>query len=168
MKVLNLRCANGHGFEGWFGSDDDFMDQNGRGLIECPLCGDAVVSRMPSAPRLNLSGAKPPREPNPQTEKPADVPASATAPTPAPATNPAPDPERDMQTAWLQAVHHVLRNTEDVGERFPEEARRIHYGETAHRGIRGQASPAERAALADEGIEVMPIPMPAGLKGPLQ
>ena len=168
MKVLNLRCANGHGFEGWFGSDDDFMDQNGRGLIECPLCGDAVVSRMPSAPRLNLSGAKPPREPNSKPENSAETSVSATAPTPAPATNPAPDPEHDMQTAWLQAVHHVLRNTEDVGERFPEEARRIHYGETAHRGIRGQASPAERAALADEGIEVMPIPMPAGLKGPLQ
>ena len=73
-----------------------------------------------------------------------------------------------MQAAWLQAVHHVLCHTEDVGERFPEEARRIHYGETAHCGIRGQASPAERAALADEGIEVMPIPMPAGLKGPMQ
>ena len=56
MKVLDLRCANGHGFEGWFGSDEDFMDQNGRGLIECPLCADHVVSRMPSAPRLNLSG----------------------------------------------------------------------------------------------------------------
>ncbi len=170
MKVLNLRCANGHGFEGWFGSDDDFMDQNGRGLIECPLCGDAVVSRTPSAPRLNLSGAKPPREPSQKTDKPADKPADAPADaaSAAPPAHPVATRDGDMQLAWLQAVHHVLRNTEDVGERFPEEARRIHYGETEHRGIRGQASPAERAALADEGIEVMPIPMPAGLKGPLQ
>ena len=66
----------------------------------------------------------------------------------------------------MKAVQQVLQNTEDVGERFPEEARRIHYGETAHRGIRGQASAEDRAALADEGIEVMPLPMPAGLKGP--
>ncbi|MDE2564417.1 MAG: DUF1178 family protein, partial [Burkholderiales bacterium] len=63
MKVLDLRCANGHGFEGWFASDDDYMDQNGRGLIECPLCADRVISRLPSAPRLNLSGAREPAPP---------------------------------------------------------------------------------------------------------
>ena len=55
MKVLNLRCANGHGFEGWFASDDDFMDQNGRGLVECPLCSDRVVTRLPSAPEQKSS-----------------------------------------------------------------------------------------------------------------
>ena len=71
-----------------------------------------------------------------------------------------------MQALWLQAVDHVLQNTEDVGDHFPEEARRIHYGESEHRGIRGQATPDERAALADEGIEVMALPLPAGLKGP--
>jgi hypothetical protein len=148
MKVLNLRCANGHGFEGWFASDDDYMDQNGRGLIECPLCADRIVSRLPSAPRLNLSGAKQP------------APAQEAAPA---AANPA-----DMQKAWLQAVRQVLANTEDVGARFAEEARRIHYGEAAERGIRGQASPDERRALQDEGIDVMPLPVPTALKGPLQ
>ncbi len=71
-----------------------------------------------------------------------------------------------MQALWLQAVQHVLKNTDDVGERFPEEARRMHYGETEHRGIRGQASAQQRAELAEEGIEVMPLPMPAGLNGP--
>lgn len=147
MKVLNLRCANGHGFEGWFASDDDFMDQNGRGLVECPLCADRVVTRMPTAPRLNLSGA---REP---------------APPAAPAAEPKP---ADLQAAWLKAVRHMIENTEDVGERFPEEARRIHYGETEHRAIRGQATPEERAALHDEGIEVVAIPVPGALKGPLQ
>lgn len=144
MKVLNLRCTNGHGFEGWFASDDDFMDQNGRGLIECPLCADRVISRLPSAPRLNLSGA---REPEP----PKAAPAAA-----------------DLQALWLQAVQQLLARTEDVGERFPDEARRIHYGEAEERAIRGQASPEEREALLDEGIEVVAIPLPRGLEGPLQ
>ncbi len=149
MKVLNLRCANGHGFEGWFGSEDDFLDQNGRGLIECPLCADRVVTRMPSAPRLNLSGA---RQPAPE-------------PTAAPSAAPA---KPDLQTMWMEAVRHAMANTEDVGERFAEEARRIHYGESDSRGIRGVASPAEREALHDEGIEVLSLPIPPGLKGPVQ
>lgn len=142
MKVLNLRCANGHGFEGWFGSDDDFMDQNGRGLVECPLCADRVVTRTPTAPRLNLSGAR---------EEP-----------------PAPPRPADLQAAWMQAVRHLLENTEDVGERFAEEARRIHYGEAESRGIRGDATPEERRALHEEGIEVLAIPVPKALKGTLQ
>ena len=155
MKVLNLRCANGHGFEGWFGSDDDFLAQNGRGLIECPMCADKVVTRMPSAPRLNLSGA---REPEPlQAVKPgAMVPPQAA------------DPEARMQAMWLAAVKHMLEKTEDVGERFPEEARRIHYGEAPERAIRGAADERERQALLDEGIEVVAIPLPRALKGPVQ
>ena len=144
MKVLNLRCANGHSFEGWFGTDEDFMDQNGRGLIECPLCADRVMSRMPSAPRLNISGA---REPEVAPAAPVAV---------------------DMQAAWMQTVRQLMARTEDVGERFPEEARRIHYGEVPHRGIRGQATPQERDALSDEGIEVVAIPVPQALKGPVQ
>jgi hypothetical protein len=147
MKVLDLRCANGHGFEGWFASEDDFLGQNGRGLVECPLCADHVVTRLPSAPRLNLSAA---REP------------AAAAKVPAP-----PQPA-DLQAVWLQTVRHLMANTEDVGERFAEEARRIHYGESEQRGIRGQASLDERQALSDEGIEVVSIPVPAALKGPVQ
>jgi hypothetical protein len=146
MKVLDLRCANGHGFEGWFGSEDDFLDQNGRGLVECPLCADHVITRLPSAPRLNLSGA---REPAPAPAK--AEPAAA-----------------DLQAMWMQAVRHAIENTDDVGERFAEEARRIHYGETDARGIRGVASPQERQALHEEGIEVLSLPIPAGLKGPVQ
>jgi len=145
MKVLDLRCANGHGFEGWFASEDDFMAQNGSGRIECPLCADRVISRLPSAPRLNISGAR-------------EV----------VTTEPAEPVQPDMQTAWLQAVRHMMKNTEDVGERFAEEARRIHYGETPNRGIRGEATGDQRAALQDEGIEVMAIPVPRALKEPLQ
>ena len=150
MKVLNLRCASGHGFEGWFASEDDFLDQNGRGLIECPVCADRTVTRMPSAPRLNLSGAAAPA-------------AAAEATTPKPAPQPA-----DLQAAWLQAVRHLMASTEDVGERFAEEARRIHYGETPQRGIRGQTTDEERRSLSDEGIEVVSIPLPRALKEPLQ
>ena len=158
MKVLNLRCKLGHGFEGWFGSEGDFLSQTDRGLVSCPMCGDASITRLPSAPRLNLSGARPPVEAPDAKPPPA---ASRSAPA---AMSGAPPPE--LQALWMQAVQQVLRNTEDVGERFPEEARRIHYGEAEHRGIRGQASAEDRAALADEGIEVMPLPLPAGMKGP--
>ncbi len=158
MKVLDLRCHNGHGFEGWFASEDDFMAQNGRGLIECPMCADKVVTRMPSAPRLNLSGAR---------EAPASAaPASASAAPAASAVKPLPPP--DLQAAWLATVRHLVANTEDVGPRFAEEARRIHYGETPQRGIRGQATPDERSALLEEGIETMAVPVPRGLEGPLQ
>jgi hypothetical protein len=158
MKVLNLRCANGHGFEGWFASDEDFMDQNGRGLLECPLCADRVVSRLPSAPRLNLSGAKAPVA-NPDAKPTAPTIAAPPAQLPQPA---------DLQAAWLNAVRELMSRTEDVGPRFAEEARRIHYGETPERGIRGQASAEERAALHDEGIETFALPVPRGLDGPLQ
>lgn len=153
MKVLNLRCANGHGFEGWFASDDEFMAQNGAGMIECPLCADRIIGRMPSAPRLNLSNAREPM--------------SRVTPTPpaGPAQTQAALP---LQTQWVDAVRRLLSQTDDVGERFPEEARRIHYGETEARGIRGQASEAERRALVDEGIEIMSLPIPAALKGPVQ
>ena len=154
MKVLDLRCANGHGFEGWFASEEDFMDQNGRGLLECPLCTDRGVTRMPSAPRLNLSGAR--------------EPASPPVPSPSPAEKPAAPQTADLQAAWLGAVRQMLEHTEDVGERFPEEARRIHYGESPHRGIRGQATPEERHALREEGIEVVALAVPAALKGPVQ
>ena len=154
VKVLDLRCGNGHGFEGWFGSEEDFLDQNGRGLVECPLCADRVVTRMPSAPRLNLSGA---REPAPPAK--AESPAKNTNSTPTPA---------DLQALWMQVVRHAIENTEDVGQRFAEEARRIHYGESESRGIRGLASPQEREALHEEGIEVMSLPIPAALKGPVQ
>jgi hypothetical protein len=156
MKVLNLRCANGHGFEGWFGSDDDFMAQNGSAMIECPMCADKIITRMPSAPRLNLSGA---REPQAAVAPVADAP--PTAPS-------APPEMPDMQAAWLGAVRQLMARTEDVGPRFAEEARRIHYGEKPQRGIRGQATPEEREALQEEGIETMAIPVPRALEGPLQ
>jgi hypothetical protein len=146
MKVLNLQCSHSHDFEGWFASEDDFQGQLARGLVECPMCGDTAVSKMLSAPRLNLGAAAP-------AESRQEVVSV---------------PHNELQAAWLKMVRHVMANTDDVGERFAEEARRIHYGETEQRGIRGQASVEETEALLEEGIGVLPLPIPKAMKGPLQ
>src|SRR3954451_19590637 len=145
MKVLNLRCGQQHAYEGWFASEEDFIAQQGNGFVACPLCGDTTAVRLPSAPRLNVSRHSAPAEPA----------RSATT-------------EMTLQSQWLRAVRQVLSSTEDVGERFPEEARRIHYGEVEERGIRGRASPEDADALREEGIEVMALPIPAAVKGPVQ
>lgn len=150
MKVLNLRCAREHRFEGWFGSDDDFLSQCERGLVACPICADTAITRLPSAPRLNVSGAREPQPARPQ-EGGAEAPIEVT-----------------MQAAWLRAVQHVISNTVDVGDRFAEEARRIHYGEVDERAIRGRATREEAQELREEGIEVMSLPMPAAIKGSVQ
>jgi len=163
MKVLNLQCAHQHDFEGWFGSEDDFQSQLTRGLVECPLCGDHQVTKQLSAPRLNLSTSRGERE---VSATPPAVTSAPVAQTPAhevTSLSPA-----QVQVAWLQAVQHVMANTEDVGQRFAEEARKMHYGESEERGIRGQATPEQTRDLLEEGISVMPLPIPDALKGPVQ
>jgi hypothetical protein len=155
MKVLNLQCSQAHGFEGWFGSEEDFQDQLTRGMVECPLCGNAEVTKLPSAPRLNLGASEP------QAQAPAAQAAASKQEVMSP-------PNAQLQAAWMQLVTQVMANTEDVGERFAEEARKIHYGETEERGIRGQASKEETQELLEEGIGVMPLAIPKGFKGPLQ
>ena len=160
MKVLNLHCAHGHGFEGWFASEDDFQDQLTRRLLECPLCGDSGVTKLPSAPRLNLSGAGSALA---AAEAQAGAGRSASDAAPVAAMPPA-----ALQAAWMHMVRRVMASTEDVGERFAEEARKMHYGESEERGIRGQATPAQTEELLDEGIAVMPLPIPAGFKNTLQ
>lgn len=157
MKVLDLQCEHRHEFEGWFGSEDDFQSQLSRRLVECPVCASHQVVKRLSAPRLNLSGARDPESapvpaPNPET-------GTDVTDTPSPA---------QMQAAWMQMVRHVMANTVDVGDKFAEEARKIHYGETEERQIRGQVSVQETRELLDEGIPVLPLPIPEALKGPLQ
>jgi hypothetical protein len=149
MKVLNLRCSHEHRFEGWFASVADFESQDARGLVACPMCDDKAITRLPSAPRLSVSKLH-------RVERDEAVEAAAVS------------TQTRMQAQWLHAVRQVLNNTEDVGTRFPEEARRIHYGEAQGRGIRGQASREDAQALRDEGIEVMTVALPEPLKGPLQ
>ena len=150
MKVLDLRCAQDHRFEGWFASEEDAQSQIARDLVQCPVCGDHAVSRLPSAPRLNLSGAS----------------ASAGQPdgaAPAAAAD-ARQALQALQSQYLRAVRRVLAQTEDVGDRFAEEARRMHYQEAPERGIRGQASREEVQALAEEGIDAIPLVLPDALK----
>jgi len=161
MKVLNLQCVVGHGFEGWFGSEADMADQQARGLLTCPVCSSHEVRRLPSAPRLNLSGA---REPAPS--EPVSKPASHRSPptlTPEAAAH-----EAVMQAAYLHAVRELMARTEDVGPRFAEEARRIHYGEAEGRQIRGKTTPDEAESLREEGIEFFSVPVPDGIDGPVQ
>lgn len=156
MKVLDLQCGSQHVFEGWFASEEDFASQHSRGLVACPMCGDIHVTKKLSAPRLNLGATRAPAESAPESAPRQELVATTDADTGA------------LQAAWLALARRVLANTEDVGTRFAEEARRIHYGETPQRGIRGQASQAETEALLDEGIAVLPLPLPDALKGPLQ
>ena len=146
MKVLNLRCTHDHRFEGWFSSDADFVAQDERGLIACPLCDDKAISRLPSAPRLNVSTQRGEPEVRPAGEV----------------------TEVNAQRRWLKTVREMMDKTEDVGDRFPEEARRIHYGEAQDRGIRGRASSEDAEALRDEGIEIVSLPVPVPLKGTIQ
>jgi len=149
MKVLNLQCAHGHGFEGWFASQDAFDAQLADGLVACPMCSDTAITKLLAAPRLNLGNARPPAAP------------SADSPDRTPA-------EASPEARWLRAVRAVIANTEDVGERFVDEARRMHYGETEERGIRGRATPEQTRSLEEEGIQVLALPMPAALKETLQ
>ena len=171
MKVLDLQCRQHHVFEGWFGSEDEFQHQLARGLVACPLCNDTEVSKKLSAPRLNLTTARGEGAATSRDATPADV-SSQTGSTDAAGTTLAnhvanfQSPE--LQAALLKMVRHVVANTEDVGDGFAEEARKIHYGESEQRNIRGQATPQETAELMEEGIGVMPLPLPDVLKEPLQ
>ena len=165
MKVLNLQCSHQHAFEGWFGSEDDFQSQLTRGLVTCPLCGDPAIRKMPSAPRLNL-GASAALPETASTLREVSV-AAAPASHPAQQVVAAGGPPAG-QAEFLKALRHVLANTEDVGERFADEARAMHYGDAEQRNIRGQASRAEAAELLEEGIDVMPLPLPAAVKETLQ
>ena len=175
MKVLNLRCSHQHSFEGWFGSEGDFQDQLKRGLIECPMCADSDIQKMPSAPRLNFGGHHDRDSDSPAAGQ--TVPSASTAVAPLKnevacsdqfdigkpdGINPA------AQAAFLNALRKVVANTEDVGQRFADEARRMHYGEVEARSIRGQASARETVELLEEGIEIMPLPMLPALKETLQ
>ena len=147
MKVLNLRCTHDHRFEGWFASDADFIAQCERGLVACPLCDDKTISRLPSAPRLNVSTLR---------GDAMRAPASTAV------------GHAHAQGRWLRAMREMIASTEDVGDRFPEEARRIHYGEAEERGIRGRATREDADALRDEGIEVVALTLPEPLKNPVQ
>ena len=143
MIIFELACAHGHRFEGWFASGEEFVRQQEQSLVVCPICDDAHVERLPSA-RVSVSkGAArdnaPPAEPS--EERDTSTPAAAGLPG-----------------EVVAKLREIVRNTENVGRRFPEEARKIHYQEAPARAIRGQASRDEAKALTEEGIDFTSLP----------
>ena len=153
MIHYQLRCAQGHSFESWFQSSSAYETQEKRKLVSCPSCGSTKVERAIMAPQIVT---KKRRE-------------SGTPASPAPAvatevTAPAPTPllmaqERELRAKLKELRDHIVKNADNVGERFPAEARKMHYGDIEHRPIYGEASPGEARALIDEGVDVTPLPV---------
>jgi len=138
--VLDLSCEHQHQFEGWFASSAAFDAQSGGGQIECPICGSHHIVRRPSAPYVNTRSR------------------AATGQPPVPKPSPAAPLTADESVRLIAMLRAAGRHSEDVGERFPDEARRIHYGETDPRAIRGKASGDDIEELLEEGILVLPVP----------
>ncbi|CAM5778485.1 DUF1178 family protein [Castellaniella caeni] len=158
LKVFDLSCEHDHVFEGWFASQESYDDQFARGLIRCPVCQSGQITRRVSAPHLNVSHLR--REPvraSAQPEERAEAPAPAAGGRAAVAA-PSSDQLARLQAEVLRQVRRIVRQTEDVGAQFVDEARRMHNGEAEERPIRGVASVAECKELAEEGISIMPIP----------
>jgi hypothetical protein len=163
MIRYTLNCDQGHSFESWFANSGAYDKQAKRGLVGCPVCGSVKVEKAIMAPNLasNLAhgDATDPRPPTP--------------PTPPPPLQPAPMPpippktpvammsaaERELRHKLKELRDHITKNAHYVGPRFPEEARKIHYGEAEHRSIYGEASPDEAQQLHEEGIEFHPLPI---------
>jgi hypothetical protein len=153
LKVFDLQCEHGHLFEGWFGSHEDYDSQQSRGLLTCPVCQSAIIEKRLSAPRLNVGHF--------DAEQRASEGSSASASI-SRETVLASSPEAlqlaQIQAAIMQQMRELVRNTENVGAGFAEEARRIHEGESEERPIRGTATIEEREALVEDGIAVVALP----------
>lgn len=150
MIVFNLSCDFGHRFEGWFGSSDDFADQQDRGLIACPDCGSSAVMKAPMAPAVPAKG-------NRRSESLPDKGSTITQPV---ANRPMPEEVEKALAALAKAQAAALRNSTWVGEKFAEQSRAMHYGEADEKPIHGQASMEEARGLLEEGISVAPLPFP--------
>ncbi|HEY9280564.1 MAG TPA: DUF1178 family protein [Eoetvoesiella sp.] len=147
LKVFDLQCELGHVFEGWFGSLDNYESQQARGLLHCPVCDSKKVAKKLSAPRINMGRAQ---VGSPTAAAPSE---DATA-----VAAPASQQMAQLQAQVLRQIRQIVRNTENVGDQFAQEARRMHDGEVQERAIRGTATQEEREALVQDGIAVLPIP----------
>ena len=161
MIRYNLVCAKGHEFESWFAGSAAYDRQAKRGLVECPICGSAKVGKALMTPRLARSGKSSPAAPaGPETAAPEaaapDAPAASRAAAPVAVISPQ---ERELRTKLRELREHLVKNADNVGQRFPEEARKMHYGEKEHRSIYGTASPDDAKALHEEGIAFAPLPV---------
>jgi hypothetical protein len=151
MIRYSLRCERGHAFESWFQSSSAYESQEKRKLVNCPACGSHKIERAIMAPQIvskkGRDGAAPPPAPA------ADVAAPASS-TPLMMA-----PERALRAKLKELRDHIVKNADNVGERFPNEARKMHYGDIEHRPIYGEASPEEARSLIEEGVEVSPLPV---------
>jgi hypothetical protein len=161
MIRYNLVCAKGHEFESWFAGSAAYDRQAKRGLVECPICGSAKVGKALMTPRLARSGKSSPAAPAaPETTAPETAaphaPAASGAAAPVAVISPQ---EQELRTKLKELREHLVKNADNVGQRFPEEARKMHYGEKEHRSIYGTASPDDARALHEEGIAFAPLPV---------
>jgi hypothetical protein len=167
-----LACDQGHGFESWFANSTAYDKQAKRSLVTCPVCGSANVEKAIMAPNLapklassagRAEGAVP--QPPGPSPAPPNQPQPPLQPVPMPPIPPKNSvammspPERELRQKLKELRDHITRNASYVGPRFPEEARKIHYGEAEHRSIYGEASPEEAKELHEEGIEFHPLPI---------
>jgi hypothetical protein len=152
MIHYSLHCENGHEFESWFASSDAYDKQLKRKLVTCPVCGSAKVEKAIMAPRLKRTDKGRPAMPEPSPPPPAPPEAKAPVAMISPQ-------EREFRQKLKALRDHLTKNAEHVGPRFPEEARKMHYGEIEHRSIYGEASPDEAKELHEEGIEFHPLPV---------
>jgi len=154
MIHYNLRCKKGHAFESWFQSSSAYEAQEKRKLVNCPVCGSTRVERAIMAPQIV---SKKGRDPKPSDQLPVPAPATEVVPP----SSPTPllmAQEAELRAKLKELRDHIVKNADNVGEKFPNEARKMHYGDIEHRPIYGEASPDEAKALIDEGVEVMPLP----------
>jgi hypothetical protein len=150
-----LICEKGHDFESWFQDSAAYDKQAKRGLVTCPQCGSAKVEKAIMAPRLSAAAKKR----GAPIEAPAPASATPTAPAPsAPVAMISPQ-EQEFRSKLKELRDHLTKNADNVGGKFPEEARKMHYGEIEHRSIYGVASPEEAKDLSEEGIEFHPLPI---------
>ena len=161
MIRYTLACEKGHQFESWFPNSSAYDKQVKRKLVTCPACGSAKVEKAIMAPRLKRT------DKSTSLPEPIETPTAAAeaAPTPTPASAPEATPvammspqERELRTKLKELRDHLVKNADYVGKKFPEEARKMHYGEIEHRSIYGEASPEDAKELHDEGIEFHPLP----------
>jgi hypothetical protein len=159
MIRYNLVCAKGHAFESWFANSATYDKQARRGLLECPMCGSSKVEKALMTPRLARTKKSEVAIPAPPEAVAAPEPAPAAAPEPAAPVAVISPQERELRAKLKELREHLVANAENVGQKFPEEARKMHYGEKKHRSIYGTASPDDAKELHEEGIEFAPLPV---------
>ena len=169
MIRYSLQCERGHAFESWFQDSASFDRQAKRGLVSCPLCDSVKVVKSIMAPQIPRKGRTSEQRAGEEKTLRATArrkkAAAASDAASVPAATPSPEPllmakqETELLGKMKELRDHIKANADNVGEQFPEQARKMHYGEIEHRPIYGDASPTEAKALIEEGVEVMPLPM---------